>query len=272
MSNSTGRMRHLSDILFLFYLQFFITFSHAQHALSLALFKANVDCASSFFDQCSSCQNYERSLFPDSSFDNTCTCGEPSYQTAAFISSCVSRMDLDSYPDFAASRARDAISLYCHPNFYARTDISPGAVATITSPPPYSSTGSRVVPAGRIDGIPTQTTARPSLPEFCDQIWTIGEQQSPTIMATQSKVEATHKFSIRTMIQRPLVRIPLICLTLLFVVQRCRLKKIPACIPALRVIISTWTNIVDASLWNIGSYPPDRDFHHTDCVRLFCHS
>ncbi|KAF8858800.1 hypothetical protein BDZ45DRAFT_386796 [Acephala macrosclerotiorum] len=253
-------MRDLSIILLLLYLQLFITFSHAQHPLSLALFKANVKCVGSFFDQCSSCQNYARSVFPDSSFDNTCTCGEPSYQTAAYISECVSQVGLDIYSDFAISSAVSVYSVYC----FAATSISPGVVTT-TSPPPYSSTDSRAVPAGRIDGTLTQTTARPSPPEFCDQIWTIGKQQYPTVMATQSKVEATQKFSICKMIQWPLVRIPLICLTLLFVVQRCRLKTISTCIPALRVIISMWTNLVDAILWHIGSYPSDGDVQHTDC-------
>jgi hypothetical protein len=101
----------------------------------------------------------------------------------------------------------------------------------------------------------------------------ISEQQFPTITATQSKIKASQKLLIRKMIQWPLfARLPLICLALLFAVQRCRLKTISTCVPVLRVIISMWTNLVDAILWHFGSDPPGGDDQHMDCVRLSCHS
>jgi hypothetical protein len=101
----------------------------------------------------------------------------------------------------------------------------------------------------------------------------ISEQQFPTITATQSKIEASQKLLIRKMIQWPLfAQLPLICLALLFAVQRCRLKTISTCVPALRVIISMWANLVDAILWHFGSDPLGGDGQHMDCVRLSCHS
>jgi hypothetical protein len=259
----------------LLYLLFFLTFSHAQHPLSLALFSANSGCVSSFFDQCSSCQNYARSLSPDSSFDNSCTCGNASYQTAAYISGCVSRVGLDIDSDSAISSAIAVYLAYCSAitdRPAATTYISPGVV-TITNSPSYSSVHPRAVPEGRVYGTLAQPTARPSPPEFCPQIWAISKQRFSTITATQSKIKASQKLSIRKMIQWPLfAQLPLICLALLFAVQRCRLKAISTCVPALRVIVSLWTNLVDAIIWRFRSNSPGGDGQHMDCVRLSCHS
>jgi hypothetical protein len=258
----------------LLYLWFFLTFSHAQHPRSLALFKANFECVNSFFDQCSSCQNYARSLLLDSSFDNPCTCGYASYQTAAYISRCVSQVGLDIDSDSAISSAIAVYSAYCafadHPAII--THFSPGVV-TIANSPSDSSIDLSAVPEGRLYDALTQPTAGPSPPEFCPQIWAISEQQFPTITATQSKIKASQKLSIRKMIQWSLfAQLSLICLALLFAVQRCRPKTISTCVPALRVIISMWTNLVDAILWHFGSNPLGDDGQHMDCVRISCHS
>jgi hypothetical protein len=266
-------MRNLSVVLLLLYLRIFLTFCDAQHPRNLALFKANFKCVSSFFDQCSSCQSYAGSLLPDSSFDNFCTCGNPYYQNAAYISGCVSQAGLDIDSDSAISNAISVYDAYCRisaDRSATTTYLSPGVV-TITNSPSYSSL--RAVPEGRIYATSTQPTARPSPPEFCDQIWAISEQKCPTITATQSKIKPTQTLSIRKMIQWPLfAQILLICLALLFTVQRYCLKTISTCVPVLRVTVSMWTNFVDTILQHFRSDPSDREGQLIDCVRLSYHS